>query len=66
MTCSCVSAEIVDRGRASLTFSQEIRRCNDDSGPVCTGEIKIACLDAKSLRPRAIPDFILKEIADVD
>jgi acyl-CoA thioester hydrolase len=62
----CVSAAIIDQGRASLTFSQEIRRCNDDSGPVCTGEIKIACLDAKTLRPRAIPEFILKEIADVE
>ena len=60
-----VSADIVDRGRASLTFSQVIRRCRDDSGPVCTGEIKIACLDAKSLRPQAIPEFILKEIPDV-
>jgi acyl-CoA thioester hydrolase len=61
-----VGAAIVDRGRASLTFSQEIRRCQDDGGPVCTGEIKIACLDAGSLRPRAIPEFIMKEIMDVD
>jgi acyl-CoA thioester hydrolase len=61
-----VSAAIVDRGRVSLTFCQEIRRCRDDGGPVCTGEIRIVCLDAGSLRPRAIPEFILKEIADVD
>jgi acyl-CoA thioester hydrolase len=62
----CVSAEILDRGRASLTFSQEIRRCDDDNGPVCSGEIKIACLDAETLRPRAIPEFILKEITNGD
>jgi len=61
-----VSADIIDRGRASLTFNQVIRRSRDDSGPVCTGEIKIACLDAESMRPQAIPEFILKEIADVD
>ena len=61
-----VSADIIARGRASLTFSQLVRRCQDDGGPVCSGEIKIACLDAATLRPRAIPDFILKEIADVD
>ena len=61
-----VGADIVERGRASLTFNQVISRCEDESGPVCTGEIKIACLDAKSLRPQAIPEFILKEIPDVD
>ncbi len=62
----CVSAEIIDQGRASLTFSQEIRRCDDGNGPVCSGEIKIACLDAESLRPQAIPEFILKEITNGD
>ncbi|MGB5438203.1 MAG: YbgC/FadM family acyl-CoA thioesterase, partial [Gammaproteobacteria bacterium] len=61
-----VSAAIIARGRASLTFSQLIRRSHDDGGPVCSGEIKIACLDAATLRPQAIPDFILKEITDVD
>lgn len=61
-----VSADIVARGRASLTFGQLISRCQDDGGPICSGEIKIACLDAVSLRPQAIPEFILKEIADVD
>ena len=61
-----VSAAIVARGRASLTFGQVIRRCGDDGGPVCSGEIKIACLDAATLRPQAIPEFILREIADVD
>ncbi len=61
-----VSADIIERGRASLTFSQVIRRSQDDSGPVCTGEIKIACLDVQSMRPQAIPEFILKEITDVD
>jgi acyl-CoA thioester hydrolase len=61
-----VSAGVIDHGRASLTFSQEVRRCGDDGGPVCSAEIRIACLDAQSLRPRAIPEFMLKEIADVD
>ena len=62
----CVGAEIIDRGRASLTFRQVISRDKDNSGPVCSGEIKIACLDAETLRPQAIPEFILKEIADVE
>ena len=34
-------------------------------GPLCSAQVKIACLDAASFRPRAIPDYILKEIPDV-
>jgi acyl-CoA thioester hydrolase len=61
----CVSADVTGRGRASLTFSQVIAREADAGGPVCTAEVKIACLDAGSLRPKPIPDFIAKEITDV-
>lgn len=59
-----VGAEIIRRGRASLTFRQDIRR-EGDNQLVCSGEVKIACLDAASLQPRPIPDFILEEIPDV-
>jgi len=59
-----ISVEVVRRGRASLTFSQGVTRCADESLPLCSGEIKIACLDAVSFRPHPIPDNLLKEIAD--
>ena len=58
-----VGLDVVHRGRASLTFSQSVTRCADEQ-LLCSGEIKIACLDAASFRPRPIPDNILKEIAD--
>ena len=60
-----VSAEVTGRGRASLTFRQVIERQADAGGAVCTGVVKIACLDAATLRPKPIPDFIAKEIVDV-
>ena len=60
-----VGLDVVQRGRASLTFSQAVARSDDASRPLCTGDIKIACLDAASFRPHPIPDFILKEIPDV-
>ena len=60
-----VSLDVLHRGRASLTFSQAVTRSHDPSRPLCTGDIKIACLDAASFRPHPIPDFILKEIPDV-
>lgn len=60
-----VGAEVIKRGRASLTFNQVIERQGAGSEVVCTGRVKIACLDAGSLQPRPIPDFVLKEIPDV-
>ena len=56
-----VSAEVVRRGRASLTFRQAITRV-DDAQLLCDAQVKIACLDADAFRPRPIPDFILKEL----
>jgi len=52
-------------GRASLVFSQQIRRDGADhsaSSLLCDGEIKVACLDHQSLRPRPIPDTVYAEI----
>jgi acyl-CoA thioester hydrolase len=63
--CLEVSAAVVKRGRASLTFKQAVERQGDDRGPLCTGEVRIACLDAESFRPQPIPDYILKELPDV-
>jgi acyl-CoA thioester hydrolase len=78
-----VSAEIIETGRASITFKQEVvvdKSEADDlliKEPItkgeesevvsldqvlCRGQIKIACLDADSMRPCAIPDPIRKEI----
>lgn len=52
------------RGGASLTFAQEIRGMQDASETVilCQGEIKVACLDAATFAPRAIPATITKKL----
>lgn len=60
-----VMSELQHRGRASLTFSHRIVRPHEMSQPCCTGEVKIACINTDSFRPQAIPDSLLKEIADV-
>ena len=60
-----VSLDVVQRGRASLTFNQVVARCEDEQVPLCSAQVKIACLDAASFRPHPIPDYILKEIPDV-
>ncbi|MET0089955.1 MAG: tol-pal system-associated acyl-CoA thioesterase [Candidatus Thiodiazotropha sp.] len=60
-----VSASLSHKGRASLTFYQEVLRLGD-AQLLCKGEIKIACVDLETMRPTPIPEKILSEIADVD
>lgn len=47
-----VTVEITRPGAASLSFKQEVRR---DAVTLCSGEIRIACLDVKTFAPIAIP-----------
>ncbi|HEB54982.1 MAG TPA: tol-pal system-associated acyl-CoA thioesterase [Gammaproteobacteria bacterium] len=58
-----VSAEVVEQGRASLTFVQLIRKNNDDT-ILCQGRIKIACLDCNSFKPRPLPAPLVAEFND--
>jgi acyl-CoA thioester hydrolase len=68
-----VSVKVVEVGRASLTFEQAVvaeKNLITNEGSegeesdvlLCKGRIKIACLDASSLKPRAIPISIRQEI----
>ena len=61
-----VSVRLVERRRASLAFEQVVSRLDDDSDPLCTGSVRIACLTADSLEPTPIPAYLLEEIPDVD
>lgn len=54
-----VTAQVGRRGKASLTFAQEIRR---DGLTLCEGEVKVACLDAATFAPRPIPESIGSKI----
>jgi len=60
-----VTVDIHRRGRASLTFEQAVLRHGDSAGPLCTGMIKIACIEAATFRSQPIPDTILKELVNV-
>ena len=52
-----VSAEVTFAKKASLTFEQLITRGDE---VLCTSVIRIACLDAKTMRPKAIPENLLE------
>jgi acyl-CoA thioester hydrolase len=53
------SSDVIEIKKASLTFSQQI---SCDGKLLCTGVIRIACLDAYTLRPKAIPDYLLESL----
>jgi len=60
-----VSAEVAELKRASLAFTQEIRRGGPDGELLCKAAIRVVCLSADAFRPVAIPGFLLERINDV-
>jgi acyl-CoA thioester hydrolase len=61
-----VTVQLAEPGRASLTFEQQIYRGNGRSEPelLLDSKVRVACLDAVKLKPRALPDVVLQEIAN--
>ncbi len=52
---SCVP---VPEGRVSLRFKQTITRLDRAAQVLAEGEVMVVCVDAKSFRPRGLPDFV--------
>ena len=59
-----VTAQIERVRKTSLEFNQTISNAATEQC-LCEGQVRIACLDADSFRPKAIPDYLLRELADV-
>ncbi|MDO9269323.1 MAG: tol-pal system-associated acyl-CoA thioesterase [Methylobacter sp.] len=56
-----VSAKVSLAKKASLTFEQVITRGDD---VLCKGSVRIACLDAQTMRPKAIPETLFRAILE--
>ncbi len=54
-----VSADLVEVKKASLVFNQVVSR---EQQPLCTAVCKIACLDANTMRPKAIPPYLPQQL----
>lgn len=54
-----VTAEVVKLGKASITFNQKIMR---DDELVCSGELRLACVDARSFTPKPVPRVIAEKL----
>lgn len=59
-----VTASVGESGRASLTFEQRIYRgpAQLEAQLLLDGRVRVACLDAATLKPRALPQAVLQEI----
>ena len=55
-----VSAKVIEYKKTNFTFEQSITSGQD---LLCTGEIRIACLDAQSMKPKLIPSAILEQLS---
>jgi acyl-CoA thioester hydrolase len=54
-----VSAEIKQLKKASLEFAQQITH---DDQLLVTADVRIACLDINTLKPKAIPENLLEQL----
>lgn len=54
-----VTVELLERGGGSLRFKQQVFRDDSHNELLCEGQIRAACLDAASFKPRRIPADLL-------
>ena len=57
-----ISCEPVRDGGASVAFGQRIWRGDPAGELLLTATVRVACLDAGSLKPRRLPQVILQEL----
>ena len=50
-----ISSRVIKFGKASITIEQEVKRKDD---VLCKGIIKVATLDDKTFRPKAMPESL--------
>ncbi len=59
-----VSVVVHQGGRASLKFHQEVRNAAAGHALLCSGEVRVACIDSESFKPRPLPREILRELKE--
>jgi acyl-CoA thioester hydrolase len=57
-----ISCEPAQRGAASLDFLQNIWRDGAEAELLLSATVRVACLDTHSLRPRRLPEVVIKEL----
>jgi len=57
-----ITCEPQGEGAASIRFAQRIYRGQQDASALLVeANVRVACLDARTLRPKRLPEFLVKE-----
>jgi acyl-CoA thioesterase FadM len=57
-----ISCEPAQNGGASLAFEQSIWRDSIEGELLLCATVRVACLDAQSLKPKRLPAVIIREL----
>jgi acyl-CoA thioester hydrolase len=57
-----ITCEAAREGAASIVFDQQVCRDRADGELLLSGSVRVACLDAASLRPRRLPPLVLQAL----
>ena len=57
-----VTSELLDSRKASLTFGQNIK--NENNELLSKAEVKIACINSKTLKASSMPDKLILELTN--
>jgi acyl-CoA thioester hydrolase len=60
-----VTCVVAQARRASVTFQQDVYREQVGGEHLLSGRVRIACLDAATHAPRALPEILLRELQEV-
>ena len=55
-----VTVTVVQQRRASLLFDQQLRRERAPNEILATAQVRVACVDVRSFRPRPLPAQLMK------
>jgi acyl-CoA thioester hydrolase len=58
----CLDVEVVVTRLGRAGFDMRQRVINEGGRPLCAGDVRIACLDAKRMKPCVIPTILLTEL----
>lgn len=58
-----ITSRLLGHRGASITFAQQIT--NENKELLSQAEVKVACLNAETLRPAPMPDVLMTELLDV-
>ncbi|HVC28844.1 MAG TPA: tol-pal system-associated acyl-CoA thioesterase [Gammaproteobacteria bacterium] len=58
-----VSVKVTDVKSASMVFDQAIFDASDENALVCTAQVRAACVDSVTLKPKPLPREIVAELA---